>query len=90
MVNTSEQENAFGRYHINHYILQHPEIILGDEIKQGKNQYGNAHQTVWQNGNINDIGEKLAATIRDGIHNHFNREVLLYQLQKKPLQRTGN
>ena len=85
LVNTSEQENAFGSYHINQYILQHPEIILGDEIKPGKNQYGNAHQTVWQNGNINDISEKLAATINDGIRNHFNREVFAVSITKETI-----
>ena len=83
LVNTSKQENAFGSYDINQYILQHPEIILGDEIKPGKNQYGNAHQTVWQNGNINDISEKLAATIRDGIFNHFNREIFAVSITKE-------
>src|SRR5665647_2213833 len=61
LVATSEQENVFGKYSINQFIHQHPEIILGDEIKPGKNQYGKAHQTVWQNGNINDIKEKIAA-----------------------------
>jgi len=74
LVNTIEAENGFGKYPINQFIQQHPEIILGDEIKAGKNQYGKATQTVWQNGDINDIKKKLAATITDGINQHFNKE----------------
>ncbi len=53
LINTIKQENEFGSYHLNQYIHCHPEIISGDEIKAGKNQYGNAHETVWQHGDIN-------------------------------------
>lgn len=74
LVNTIEVENEFGKYPINQFIQLHPEIILGGEIKAGKNQYGKAHQTVWQNGDINNIRIKLAATINDGIKQHFNKK----------------
>jgi hypothetical protein len=74
LVNTIVMENEFGKYPINQFIQQHPEIILGDEIKAGKNQYGKANQKVWQNGDINDVKTKLAATITDGINQHFNKE----------------
>lgn len=37
---TISQENEFASYHFNSYIHQHSEIIAGDEIKAGKNQYG--------------------------------------------------
>ena len=39
----------------------HPELIIGDEIKPGKDQYGKAHQTVWQHGDINAIEQKVRA-----------------------------
>jgi len=51
---------SLDKYPINQFIQQHPEIILGDEIKAGKNQYGKATQTVWQNGDINDIKKKVS------------------------------
>ena len=73
LTNTTEQENEFGKFSINKYISQHPEIILGNEIKAGKNQYGRATQTVWQNGDINFIKENLAAAITAGINQHFNK-----------------
>ena len=65
LINTIETGNEFGKYPINQFIQQHPEIILGNEIKAGKNQYGKANQTVWQNGDINNIKKKLAATRKD-------------------------
>ncbi len=75
LIATIAQENEFGSYHLNSYIHQHPEIIAGDEIKAGKNQYGNAHQTVWQHGNINAIAEKLSSTVQEGIEKRFNKSM---------------
>jgi len=77
LINTIEVENGYGKYPINQYIQLHPEIILGDEIKAGKNQYGKAHQTVWQNGDINGIKVKLAATITDGFNQHLNKKTFV-------------
>src|SRR6266536_3298186 len=77
LINNIEQENEFGKYSINQFIHHHPETIAGDEIRPGKNQYGKAHQTVWQRENINAIKEKLAATINDGISRRFNKEAFL-------------
>lgn len=72
LVDTLKQENEFGSYNINSYIHQHPEIIAGDEIKAGKNQYGNANQSIWQHGDIGAIAGKLSETISDGIVCRFN------------------
>ncbi len=77
LIHAVEKENEFGSYHLNKYIYEHPEIIAGDEIKAGKNQYGNANQTVWQHGDINNIAEKLSSIISDGIKKRFNKS--LYQ-----------
>lgn len=80
LIDTVPQENEFGNYHLNKYIHEHPEIIAGDEIKAGKNQYGNANQTVWQHGDINNIAEKLSSSISEGIKARFNE--ILYQQAK--------
>jgi N12 class adenine-specific DNA methylase len=74
LIATVPQENEFGSYHINQYIQRHPEVITGDEIKAGKNQYGNAHQMVWQHGDINAIGEKLKANLSEDFGNRFNKK----------------
>jgi len=73
LIATSEQQNEFGEYHINRYIVLHPEIILGNDIRPGKNQYGRATETIWQKGDISQIADKLAATIGDGINKRFNK-----------------
>jgi len=49
-------------------------VILGDEIKPGKNQYGKANETVWQHGDINQIAARLADTINQGIKQRFNNK----------------
>lgn len=75
LTRTTEKENEFGKYSLNQYIDQHPEIIAGDEIKAGQNQYGKAAQTIWQHGDINGIGEKIETEITRGIVHRFNREL---------------
>lgn len=83
LINTIERENEFGKYSINQYIHEHPQIILGDEIKPGKDQYGKAHQTVWQHRDINEIGSNLALTVKEGIIQRLNKNAFdlpaLYQ-----------
>src|SRR6218665_533535 len=74
LLQTIKQENEFGFYHINKYILEYPDCICGNEIRAGQNQYGNAHQTVWQKGDINAIGDQLYETIRQGFENRFSIE----------------
>lgn len=85
LLNTIETENEFGKYPINQFIQKHPEIILGNEIKAGKNQYGKATQTVLQNGDINDIKEKLASTITHSINQHFNKEAFALKVTQETM-----
>ena len=75
LIVTVEQQNEFGQFHLNQYIHRHPDIIVGDEIKAGRNQYGNANQSVWQHGEINAIAERLSHTIREGIETRFNKRL---------------
>lgn len=74
LLQTVGQENEFGKYTINRYLYHRPELVIGDEIKAGKNQYGQAHQMVWQNGAINLIEDRLAQTITKGLKENFNKE----------------
>ena len=85
LIKTIEQENEFGKYSINQFIYRHPETILGDEIKPGKNQYGKAHQTVWQHGDINTIASKLAVTVSDGISKRFNKNAFALSVIKESI-----
>lgn len=64
LLETVQQRNEFGVFHINQYITEHIDIILGDKIAAGKNQYGQAHQMVWQNGSMEEIAENLQSRLR--------------------------
>ncbi len=81
LINTVEQENEFGRFHINQYAAIHPEIILGNQIKPGKDQYGKAHETIWQTGDIKLIGASLAETISKGFTERFNHSAFKQIIQ---------
>ena len=82
LLNTVQQENEFGQFHLNRFIHRHPDLVIGDEIKSGRNQYGHANQSVWQHGDINAIEEKLAATIREGIRERFGENLFLHAQMK--------
>lgn len=76
LIKTVEQQNEFGNYYHNHYIVLHPELILGNQIKPGRDQYGKAHETIWQTGDINLIAPTLSRTINEGFDKRFNYENL--------------
>lgn len=72
---TVQLENEYGKYFINQFIHENRYVVVGNQTKAGKNQYGQAHETVWQSGNINDISKKLHGVITNGIKEHFNAEL---------------
>lgn len=74
LLQTVELENEFGKYSINKYLHNRSELIIGNEIQAGKNQYGQAHQSVRQNGDINSIGNHLGENIAKGLKENFNPE----------------
>ena len=78
LVETVQQGNEFGEFHLNAFIHRHPELVLGNELKAGRNQYGHANQSVWQHGDINGIEEKLAETIREGIRERFGENLFIH------------
>lgn len=67
-------QNEYGKYNTNKYLHNRPELIIGNEIQAGKNQYGQAHQSVRQNGDINSIGNHLGKNIAKGLKENFNPE----------------
>lgn len=73
LIETVEKKNEFGEYSVNAYIDAHPEIITGNSITAGRNQYGDANVSVWQDGPIDGIREKLAEIINYGIEHRLNK-----------------
>ncbi|SFQ30556.1 helicase-related protein [Parafilimonas terrae] len=77
LLDTTELKNQFGSYHQNLYLYNHKEAIIGDKVEPGKNQYGQAHETVWQEGAIHLIAGKLEAELSQQFKKRFRKE--LYQ-----------
>ncbi|OMP80051.1 DEAD/DEAH box helicase family protein [[Flexibacter] sp. ATCC 35208] len=72
LINTVKLNNEFGDYPLNQYIHENPSVIIGNEVIPGKNQYGKAHMTVWQNGPLDQIGEPLRKILFHDIAHHFD------------------
>jgi N12 class adenine-specific DNA methylase len=73
LVTTGKRQNEYGTYHQNQYLQEHPEMIIGDEVRPDKNQYGQAHESVWQHGEITAIGSKLRETLAMGFSARLNK-----------------
>ncbi|WP_226789869.1 helicase-related protein [Flagellimonas hadalis] len=86
LITTVPLENEYGTYPSNSYIQQHRDIITGNILQPGKNQYGQAHETVWQQGDLNEIREKLGQTITEGFTTRLNRE-RYFQSQSLPKEK---
>jgi len=81
LISTVAQENDLGRYYLNGYLHQRRELLIGDEIKQGKNQYGEPHLEIWQHGNINQVGESLSHIVSEGFTSRVDKGAF-YRLQE--------
>lgn len=73
LVESAEVENVFGAYTVNRYIDEHPELVTGDSVKAGTNQYGHPHQQVWQDGPLEGISARLSMHIREGLQKRFDK-----------------
>lgn len=82
LIKSVDQQNEFGNYFLNQYVVLHPEIILGNQIKPGKDQYGKAHEMVWQTGNIKLIVPKLADSIGKAVDKRFNADNFNRQIKQ--------
>ncbi|MGN6567494.1 MAG: hypothetical protein ACTHJ0_06065 [Flavipsychrobacter sp.] len=64
LIETIELNGAFGPYNYNSYLAAHGELLLGNEVKDGRNQYGIANKSVWQAGSLAEIGEGLLSILQ--------------------------
>ena len=72
LIESVEQQNQYGKYHINAYLEKHLELVLGDEIIQGTNAYGDPTLTIWQNGPLEGITGSLLGQIESGLGSNLN------------------
>ncbi|SFB79720.1 Helicase conserved C-terminal domain-containing protein [Flagellimonas taeanensis] len=75
LLETMALTNAFGDYALNTYVHHHPEIIFGSRISEGKNQYGQANQSVLQERNINEIASPLLLNISQDVQLRLDRNM---------------
>lgn len=73
LLQVTEQSNEYGSYYSNSFLADRPQLTVCNEIKPGKNQYGKAHQTVWQNDDIDAIAGPLSAIVSECFHQRFSR-----------------
>ena len=74
LLQTVSHINDYGTYPVNAYIASHPECIVGQEIRPGKNQYGKAHEVVWQPGDISGIENSLSQQLSRDFTHRFQPE----------------
>lgn len=75
LLGTFKLVNEYGEYHKNSYLQEHPETIIGNQHGGGTNQYGQAHERIWQDGDIGLIGDKLKELLAEGIGRNLNRNL---------------
>ncbi len=63
LLETIDLQNEFGHYTLNRYIAANPQLYIGDQIKPGTNQYGNATLETRFNGDIAEVANKLASKL---------------------------
>jgi N12 class adenine-specific DNA methylase len=93
LLETTELENEAGKFHQNAYVVRHQELILADEVGAGTNQYGQPSQTIWHNGDIEDLRQPLIEQIVEGLDVNFNRTrwntiLPVWESQKLPEQQS--
>lgn len=82
LVDTVALSNEFGNYHINDFLHNNRDRILG-KVQEGKNQYGKANLSVSWDGPIEHLYEPLKTLIGNDLNSNFNRE--LYQRPAKEM-----
>jgi N12 class adenine-specific DNA methylase len=72
LIETVECVSDKGAYHLNGYLLDHPELALGDEVIEDTNAYGQPNIYSWQNGEMTEIAARLKDQLDRDIRERFN------------------
>lgn len=73
LIETSELANDVGGYDLNAYIERHTELIFGDQIEEGSNQYGKAARMVWYDGNMQELAMPLTESIQEAVAQRIDK-----------------
>jgi N12 class adenine-specific DNA methylase len=72
LIDTVERVGSKGSYNLNSYLLNHPELAIGNEVIEGTNAYGQANLTIWHNGDMTDVAAELKLQVHRGISENFD------------------
>ncbi|MBN8879863.1 MAG: DNA methylase [Sphingobacteriales bacterium] len=73
LIETEQRKAEDGSYNINRYVAAHENhIAVGDNIKDGKDQYGKPSREYRQDGTIAGIAEKLKHNLETDFDERFN------------------
>ncbi|RKR80619.1 SNF2 domain-containing protein [Mucilaginibacter gracilis] len=72
LLTTMDLRNEHGEFTMNAYLVGRMELLLGDEVGAGRDQYGNASQMLWQNCSLDDLLQPLQEQISTGLQQHFD------------------
>ncbi|MCC8407701.1 DNA methylase [Mucilaginibacter sp. UR6-1] len=74
LIATIDRSGPKGAYHLNAYLAENAGLMLGDEVLEDTNAYGQPSLMTWQNGDMNDIANALRSEIAAGLSKNFNYE----------------
>ncbi|OJV71132.1 MULTISPECIES: helicase-related protein [unclassified Flavobacterium] len=93
LIECDKKENVYGMFYQNRFISENlTHITVGDQIYEGTNQYGKAHNGIWQSGSIDAIAERLNIVLTDGIgkrldKHRFKKAIVVDQEEKNPSEK---
>lgn len=69
---TVKRRNDFGDYYINKYLNGYYGVFsLGNEVREGKNQYGDPHLETYFKGEKNELENRLIDLLEEGFKEYF-------------------
>ncbi|WEK17904.1 MAG: helicase-related protein [Candidatus Pedobacter colombiensis] len=75
LLETTAKRNEYGSYTVSSMIaLREHDFIIGNVIKAGTNQYGQATEVIWQEGGMDQIAVPLSRALSLRLQHDFNKE----------------
>jgi len=75
LIDTIEQKSHFGNYHQNRFIYEYGSTITLGIATQGRNQYGQANETVWFAGDMTFLQQPLHQILSRDLRERFNHNL---------------
>ncbi|WEK36113.1 MAG: N-6 DNA methylase [Candidatus Pseudobacter hemicellulosilyticus] len=90
LLDTMMLDNEFGAYPLNSYLVHYPEVMLGDVVQEGQNQYGEAQLTVRQQGDLRTLAPSLGDLLKRDLNKRFDVERFSQAIQPQNKQQEAH